>query len=324
MNAVIGIDVSKDKLDVICLYNDKSKYLQVNQNQSGFVQLNSWIKKHSETATVCLESTGSYSQDIASFLHQQDHVVSVVNPARIHAYGRSQLSRNKTDKADARIIADFCLTQNPDQWFPPDAAQLELQAMTRHLNNLETNRVREGNRLSSGQNSQFVEQQIKDLIVVFETQITQLKREIDRYIDDHPHLKAQKDLMVSIPGIGVLTAAKLLAEIRDIKNFDNVRQLVAFAGLNPKHRQSGSSVKGRTRISKTGSATLRSALYMPALSARQWNPVLRAFAERLQERGLPKKAVIVAIMRKLLHLIYGILRTGKAFDPAYEKQRAAA
>lgn len=130
-------------------------------------------------------------------------------------------------------------------------------------------------------------------------------------------MKAQQDLLASIPGIGELTAAKLLAEIRSITAFDNVRQLVAYAGLNPRQYRSGSSVQRRSRISKTGPASLRAALYMPAIVAKNRNPILKVFAKRLEERGLKGKEIVVAVMRKLLHLAYGILKSGRPFDPAY-------
>jgi len=170
--------------------------------------------------------------------------MSVVNPAQVKAYARSQLQRNKTDRLDAALIADFCRTQHPD-------------------------------------------------------------------------LKRQRDLLTSIPGLGDLSAAKLLAEFRDIRHFQDVRQLVAFAGLNPQQRQSGSSVRDYPHLSNMGRASLRAALYMPALTAMRYNPILRAFADRLRQRGLRGKAVVTAVMRKLLHLIYGILKSGQPFDPDY-------
>jgi len=123
--------------------------------------------------------------------------------------------------------------------------------------------------------------------------------------------------MDSIKGIGPLTAAKLLAECRPLTEFDDVRQLVAFAGLNPSHYQSGSSIKKKTLISKCGNSAIRAALYMPAVSAKNHNPILRAFAQRLHAKGLCNMAIIAAVMRKLLHLVYGVLKSGKPFDPNF-------
>jgi transposase len=129
--------------------------------------------------------------------------------------------------------------------------------------------------------------------------------------------------LVSVKGIGVLTAAKLLAEFRTVTAFSDVRQLVAYAGLNPRQRQSGSSVRGQSHISKTGRASIRAALYMPAVVAQRHNPILRAYAERLAQHGLCKLQVVVAIMRKLLHVVYGILKSGQPFDPHYLEHRVA-
>jgi transposase len=148
-------------------------------------------------------------------------------------------------------------------------------------------------------------------------QINQLKRAIQDHIDQFPHLKQQRDLMDSIPGIGSLTAAKLLAECRPLAAFDDVRQLVAFAGLNPAHHESGTSVRKKALISKCGSSAIRAALYMPALTAMRCNPVVRPFAQRLRTKGLVPLAVITAVMRKLLHLVFGVLKSGKPFDPNF-------
>jgi transposase len=133
----------------------------------------------------------------------------------------------------------------------------------------------------------------------------------------HPGLKAQKDLLTSIPAIGDLTVGKLLVECRAQTDFTNVRQLVAFVGLNPKHHQSGSSIRLHTTIFRTGSAFLRQMLYMPALVASRFNPVLSAFAQSLLAKSLPKKAVVIAVMRKLLHLVFGVLKSKRPFDPAF-------
>lgn len=152
-------------------------------------------------------------------------------------------------------------------------------------------------------------------LTLLERHIQETKKAIQDHIDQHPNLKHQRDLLTSIPGIGDLTAGKLLAEFRSITHFKNTRQLVAFAGLNPRHHTSGSSIHKTTHISKRGHPGLRAALYLPAVVAKRHNPILAAFATRLQAPGIAGKPLIVAIMRKLLHLVYGILKSGKPFDP---------
>jgi transposase len=187
-------------------------------------------------------SDGYFSDGFATFLPTAGYTVSVVNPARISVYGQSQLRRNTTDRLDAALIADFCRTQSPPVWSPPDPAWKELQGLVRHLQDLETTRQSAKNRLSAHPASAaFLDQQI-----------LQTKRLIQDHLDQHPDLRRQRDLLTSIPGIGDLTAGKILAEFRSITNFDNPAQIVAFAGLNPKHRVSGSSIRGKTVISKQG------------------------------------------------------------------------
>jgi transposase len=150
---------------------------------------------------------------------------------------------------------------------------------------------------------------------LLDQQIAQTKRAIADWLDQHPDLKAQKDLLISIPGLGELTIGKLLAECRDLRSFRDPRQLVAFAGLNPRQHVSGLSIHKKSVISRTGSMSLRAALYMPALVAMRHNPLLRDFAQRLRQRGLSGKAIVVAVMRKLLHLLVGVLKSGQPFDP---------
>jgi transposase len=162
-----------------------------------------------------------------------------------------------------------------------------------------------------------VREQLQRHIALLDEQIDQIKHHIQDHLHQHPDLRQQKELLTSIPGIGDLTAAKLLAQIPNIRAFDDPRQLVAFAGLNPSQHQSGNSRRSKTPISKQGHACLRAALYMPAISAKQHNPLLRAFALRLSQRGLSGLEIVVAVMRKLLHLVYGILKSGLPFDPLY-------
>ena len=177
-------------------------------------------------------------------------------------------------------------------------------------------RQEEINRRKASQTN-HVKQFLESHITFLDETIKQIEAEIQSVIEENQRLYHQQQLLVSIPGIAELTAAKLLAEIRNIPDFDNVRQIVAYAGLNPRQYRSGSSVHRRSRISKTGPASLRSALYMPAIVAKNRNPLLKTFAKRLEERGLTGKEIIVAVMRKLLHLAYGILKSGRPFDPDY-------
>jgi transposase len=317
MTMYVGIDVSKRSLDIGVLDGPQREHARFSNDRAGYVKLLRFLKKRRKTAQVCLEATGSYGDGVAEYLYEAAYRVSVVNPARIKGYAQSQLSRNKTDKLDAYLIADFCRTQQPEAWSPPAPEIRQLLALVRHLEDLEQSRSQWTNRLSTAKPGGPVVAQVQAQLALLEEQITQIKQAIQHHIDLHPDLKRQRDLLASIPGIGDLTAGKLLAEFRTIADFANVRQLVAFAGLNPRHHTSGSSIHKATRISKCGRASLRAALYLPAVVAKNHNPILTAFVLRLQARGLSGKQLIVAIMRKLLHLAYGVLKSGRPFDPNF-------
>ncbi len=317
MNA-LGIDISKSKFDVALLRDDEYRLAGFSNDATGFVKLRKWLKKRKvEQLHACMEATGRYGDDLALFLHEAGYQVSVVNPARIQAYGTSRLKRNKTDKEDAKLIAHFCWTQSPALWTPPSVAQQELQAMVRQLDAMKTMRQQERNRLHAGIPSVIVRETVETHIAFIDQQIDQLTQRIHDHIHQHPDLKKQQELLTSIPGIADLTAAKLLAEIPSLERFDGAPQLAAYAGLTPRKHQSGSSVFRRGRMSKTGNAHLRRALYMPALVALRWNPIVQVFAERLRQRGKHKMVIVGAVMRKLLHIVYGVLKTGRPFDPNY-------
>ncbi len=324
MPAILGIDISKATFDVVLVQEDRTKSGVFPNTPQGFSKLGRWLKKQGvETVHACLEATGTYGEALAECLYTAGHRVSVVNPAQIKAYGQSQLTRNKTDQADARVIADFCATQHPAVWTPPAPEWKELQALVRHLDSLKEMRQQERNRLSAGISSATVAQALHAHIAFLNQQIAALEQQIQAHIDHHPDLKRQHKLLRSIPGIGNLTAFTLLAEIRSIPAFDSARQLAAFAGLSPRQHRSGSSVRGQTRLSKTGSARLRKALYMPAIVAKRHNPLIAAFCQRLLARGKAMMAVIGAAMRKLLHLVYGVLKSGRPFDPDHLAKAAS-
>lgn len=316
--SVVGIDVSKDTLDVVLLGEGRNHHAIMENNEAGFMEIHKWLRKHrARELHVCLEATGQYSTPIAEYLFAKNHQVSVVNPLRIKAYGQSRLIRNKTDKLDAFLIADFCLSQKPPLWSPPEPAVREVQELVRHLEDLQSMYQMERNRLKSGVRSLLVIDNLKQHIVYLEKQIKDVKISIQVHINQNRELKHQQCLLVTIPGIGKLTAAKLLGEIKNIHSFESAPQLAAYAGVTPRQRRSGSSVRGKSRFVKTGNANLRKALFMPALVAKKHNPIISAFCKRLEKRGKKPIVIVGAAMRKLLHISYGVLKSGKAFDPNY-------
>jgi len=321
---VLGIDVSKDKLDVALLDGDKVRFHQVSNNSAGYARLHKWLAPtQGRRLHACLEATGQYGEGIATYLFEQGCVVSVVNPARIKAYAASKLRRFKSDKGDAELIAVYCQKEAPALWSPPEESVRELQYLVRHLNDIKNMRQQVRNRLQSGVSSRRVCDDLAAHLAFLDEQIARLTRDIQEHIDQHPDLKEQRDLLKSIPGIGELTAAVLLGEIRDIRSFENARQLAAYAGLVPEQRNSGTSVHHKPRLSKTGNAHLRKALYMPAIVARTHNPLTAALSERMLQTGHCMMAIIGAIMRKLLHLAYGVIKTGKPFDPLHAQSVSA-
>ena len=234
MDVCVGIDVSKAGLDVVLLKAERRESQHFTNTPTGFGKLNSWLQRRAQGGGihVCLEATGQYSEGAAEFLFEQGYLVSVVNPARIKAYGASQLSRNKTDQLDAALIADFCRTQQPDAWPPLPPEVKHLQALVRHLQALTTTRQQAHNRLDNPAQDTPVTDHLQTQIALLDQQIKETKKAIADHLDSHPTLKVQKDLLISIPGLGELTIGKLLAECRDLPSF-HARQLVAFAGLNP-------------------------------------------------------------------------------------------
>jgi len=317
---VVGIDIAKSTFEVALITprsSGKPRHKQFANSADGFEKLTAWLlEREVSQVHACLEATGIYGDDLAHFLHQAGYQVSVVNPARIKAFAQSQLSRNKTDKADAALIAQFCQSQHPPLWSPPEPMVSELQALMRHLESLLQTQQQQKNR-QEAERSDTVKASLQSLIDYLSQEIERLKKQIQDHIDQHPALKQQQSLLVSIPGLGPLTAAKLLGEVTQFSVYNNARQVAAYAGLTPRQHQSGSSVRGQTRLSKIGNSRVRKALYMPALVAMRHNPLIQTFCQRLRERGKCSMVIVGAVMRKLLHLAYGVLKSGQPFNPNY-------
>jgi transposase len=324
--ATLGIDIAKLKFDV-CLIkeNGNAKHKVFANTRHGFEQLVCWLASHRVAdSRACLEATGTYGDALALFLYEAGFVVSLVNPAAVRAFASAGLSRTKTDKVDAELIARFLLAQQPAAWQPPAPEVRHLQALVRRLESLIEMRVAEENRLSSGILNEAVRYSLEQHIAYLVEEIKQTEALIRQHINNHSNLKEQSELLDSIPGIGETTAALLLAEIVNIKQYKGARQVAAYAGLVPRERRSGTSVRGHTKLSKIGNARLRKALYFPAITALRCSDFFKAWAEPLRTRGKCKMSVIGAAMRKLIHLAYGVLKTGKPFDPNWVKRTEVA
>jgi transposase len=313
--AYLGLDISKATLHAALRTADgKIRRKACANTPSGFTALDAWVTRYSGGPVhACLEATGTYGEAVAVFLHDAGHRVSIVNPAAMRAYAASQLTRAKTDTVDAALIADFVATQRPLVWTPPAPEIRALQALGRRLDALLEMHTQETNRLAAGVVVVEVRASIDAVLANLDAQIVHVRQLIRDHIDRHPGLRQQRALLTTIPGIGDTTAATLLAELFD-KPYRSARQAAAFAGLVPRLHQSG-QWRGRSRLSKIGPSRLRKALYFPALTALRCNPTIRASAARLRAAGKPKMVVVGAAMRRLIHLAFGVLKTGRAYEP---------
>jgi transposase len=267
-----------------------------------------------ERPLACLEATGAYGIPLAEFLAERGWPVSVVNPARITAFAKTEMSRAKTDKADAKLIARFAHEKQPVPWTPPPTNIRLLQALLRRADDLQEMIPMERNR--QGTASPDLEGPIQAVLERLEAELKAARLRIRRHLGDDPDLRGRADLLASIPGVAEATAAHLLAALSPHDGFKSAKQAAAHAGLDVRIRQSGKWA-GQSRITKRGDPLLRKALYMPAVSAQRWNPAIRALRDRLGAGGKQGKAVVCAAMRKPVHIAFAILRSGKPFDPNY-------
>ena len=270
----------------------------------------------SKQAHICMEATGRHSLGVALALYDAGHVVSVVNPAQIRDFARTKLGRNKTDKVDAALIREYTELFSPQPWMPPSLAMRRLCELQTVRAGLVANRAEWKNRLGSGLGDSTAIKVATTTIDYFTSQLATIDRAIGETIDQNVELRSRRDLLLSVIGVGETLAALLLTEMPEPAVLRRSGEIVAYAGLNPSHHRSGTSIDRPTRISKIGNATLRSSLYMPALSAMRFNPAVAALVARLKSAGrLKPKQIVVAAMRKLLVLCFGVLKTGKRFDP---------
>lgn len=312
----LGIDVAKAKLDcALRTPEGKLRHKVVENAPDGFQALRAWLDKQGVgTLHVCMEATGTYWEAVAEFLAGCEAVtVSVLNPAQIKAFGASQMVRTKTDKVDAKLIAAFCFERRPAPWQPPSEAEQALRALVLRLDALHVMRTQEANRIAVARPA--VRAGIASHLAWLDQEIERLIQAIREHIDADPTLRDKRRLLDSIPGLGERTIAILLAFYADPQRFDNSRQAAAFAGLDPRQRDSG-TVKGKAHLSKIGHAFLRKALYMPAMVALYRTDWGKRFRSRLAAAGKPPMLIIGAMMRKLIHVAFGVLRSGKPFDPA--------
>jgi transposase len=315
---ILGIDISKAYFDVTLVTPSGAKqHRQFTNDEPGITALLTWLKRQGVSELhACMEATNLYWEAVAERLQAQGNSVSVVNPARIKGFAQSQLRRNKTDKQDSEVIADFCTAMRPAAWQPPSPLQRKLRALERHREALQKTLTQQKNRLASSKDPDVI-RSLQKVIDLLQQEIEQIDQQITDQIESHEELATQKALLLSIQGIGERTAHKLMTELYDLAQYTSAHAAAADAGVTPAHHESGASVRRTPKISKVGKASVRSILYWPAITAIRYNPVVRALAERLRARHKPEKLIIAAAMRKLMHLAYGVLKNQMPFDPNY-------
>jgi len=321
---IIGIDVSKAKLDCAWFRDvarGKVKNRVFMNTPKDYPLLVAWAKKQSgediEALHFVMEATGIYHEAVAHALHDMGARVSVVNPAQIRDYARSLGARTKTDKKDSVVIARFGLTQQPRLWQPEPLEIRTLKALISRLEAVEQDIQREKNRLEKADiacTSEEVMISIQTVLKQLEEEKKRLEALIRRHIDGHPQLKQDEQLLQSIPGVGPVLSRLMMSVLRS-RDFESAPQCAAFVGLVPVQYESGSSVRGRSHLSKTGCAHVRAKLYMAAVVALQYNPDIKRQYERLIKKGKTKMCALGAAMRKLVHICFGVLKHQKNYQP---------
>ena len=317
MSSVLGVDVSKAKLDA-ALLSESGKYRSkvVPNTHAGFEALRQWLldqlPEGLPSVHVCMEATGAYHEALALYLHDQGVRLSVVNPMRVKRFIELEGSRNKTDAGDAKSLARFCRMTQPELWQAPAPSVRALQALVARLDALQHMRQSEANRLEVAHAA--VQPSLQRVLGELDKAIAEIKAQIRQTIDDDPDLHQRSELLQSIPGLGERTIPQLLAYIGDPQRFKSVKALSAYASLSPMIRQSGSSLDKRRGTHPQGHRELKRALYFPALVAGRHNPVVSTFWQRLKAQNKPARVIVVACMHKLLAIVYGVLKSGKPFD----------
>jgi transposase len=318
----LGVDVAKKKLDCMLLDSSsgKMKSKVVDNTAAGFATLLEWLgKQKAAELHVVMEPTGMYHEAAALALADAGLTVSLVNPAQLRAFAQGLGVKTKTDKQDSTVLAKFGATQKPAPWQPPSTSARRLKALLARRDAVADNLQRERNRQEASDFSltpDAVKESIAQSIAFLEAELKRFEKMIASHIDDDPDLRNKKDLLETIPGVGPRVASHMTTLFAG-RTFDSAEQLAAYLGLVPVEWQSGTSVRGRPRMSKAGPAHLRKVLYMPAVVARRCNPHIKALNERLMAKGKSKMAAIGAAMRKLAHLCFGVVHSGKPYDPKF-------
>ena len=316
-----GIEVSQLTLVVALRCHDHDEPLREFPNtREGHQGVLRYLERSARPLRVALESTGLYGLDLALALHQAGVAVMVANPRAVRHFAAALLQRSKNDRLDAGVLREFAARMPFQEWCPPSATARKLVAVARRLESLTGMMTEEKNRLHASSLSEttplLIRSDIRRSIQTQQRALDRLTLAAQELILTEPELARRYELLLSIPGFGITSAVHTLAELALLPAGMDVRQWVAYAGLDPREFTSGTSVHKKVRISKAGNKHLRRALYMPALVAVRHQPQVRAYYQHLLARGKTKLQAIVATMRKLLHAIFGMFKHDQLFDGA--------
>jgi transposase len=315
-----GIEVSMKELEVRVEREGKAVVTVCFDNTaSGHKKLVRFLRCPGRTTRVAAECTGVYSTDMAMALSDVDGIeLMLANPRSVRDFARAMLKRSKSDKVDAAVLVEYARKMPFRRFAPPPAIAAQLRSISREVKSLIKQTTRDRNRLhATGHDSTAsatVAKVLKKAIKYNEKLIAELEDAAAKLIESEPELERKRGLLITVPGIASRSAAQILGEIACLPRELSTHQLTAIAGLDPVHRISGQSVNRKCGISRQGNKNLREALFMPAMIALQRQPNVRAFYMKLLERGKPKMVAIVAVMRKLLHSIWGMLLNNQPFD----------
>lgn len=306
-NNYVGIDISKLTFDVAISSSDgKYKYFKFANNHEGFMM---FLERLNDSESICvMEASGPYYLKLATFLSEQSKDVCVINPLIIRRFSQMRMSRAKTDKKDAMLIAEYGKTEKPDLWQPEAAYILELKQMQAYLEQLNKNKTGfTVQKEAFGQNpikSEALEKSINSVIETIDQEIKQIEKRMELIIKTH-HQEMFNQLK-SIPGMGIKTSLLLIVISGGFSKFNNHKQLASYVGISPRIFESGTSVKGKSKICKMGMSKIRALLYMCAWSAKRCNETCKALYNRLVEKGKSKKLALIAVVNKLLKQAFAI------------------
>lgn len=329
-----GIDISKETFTACVCYRDLSgeerfsEVIHFKNLKTGFNQFVKWSRKITDPSSkviFVMEATGVYYENLAYFLCQLKLPVSVLLPNKVKYFAKSLNIKTKTDQVDARIIARLGAERNLSRWEPPPVIFKLLRDLTREYSELMKERTVFKNRLDSNRSSfephPVIIKSKKDIIKKLDEHLKKIREEIEKLIFSEQWLASKVEKVLTIKGVGIMTAAIIISETRGFEFVQNIRQLCSYAGYDVVQKESGTSVKGKTRISKKGNSWIRGALHFPALAASRHNPILKKVYQRINQNSPSKMVGATALQRKILVLIYTLWKNDEVFDENYRNNQ---